>query len=50
VAPPPVAWGHDAGATRGYLQVVDGNLLALNLYAKLGFREAYRYWYRVKRC
>jgi len=31
-----------------YLQVVVGNEIAKNLYSKLGFKEVYRYWYRVK--
>ena len=31
-----------------YLQVVVGNEIAENLYDKLGFKEVYRYWYRVK--
>lgn len=38
----------EAGATRGYLQVMDNNLPARALYDKLGFVEAYRYWYRKK--
>jgi GNAT superfamily N-acetyltransferase len=41
-------WGREGGATRGYLQVMLTNSPALHLYEKLGFREAYRYWYRVK--
>jgi ribosomal protein S18 acetylase RimI-like enzyme len=31
-----------------YLQVVVGNSIAENLYDKLGFKEIYRYWYRIK--
>lgn len=31
-----------------YLQVVKGNVIAENLYEKLGFMEIYKYWYRIK--
>lgn len=31
-----------------YLQVVNENQNAIELYTKLGFEQAYQYWYRVK--
>lgn len=41
-------WGKANGAKNAYLQVVLTNIPALNLYTKLGFKEAYKYWYRIK--
>ena len=43
-----IGWARDHRATTCYLQVVQHNQPARALYQKLGFREAYRYWYRVK--
>jgi GNAT superfamily N-acetyltransferase len=40
-------WGVRNGAADAYLQVEDGNEGARRLYERLGFRDAYPYWYRV---
>jgi len=42
-------WGIENGAETAYLQVLTGNLLAQRLYANLGFKEAYLYWYRIQK-
>lgn len=41
-------WAGNHGAQTAYLLVMLKNDSALKLYEKLGFREIYRYWYRVK--
>jgi ribosomal protein S18 acetylase RimI-like enzyme len=42
-----LGWAAGKGATRAYLQVIPANDAAYLLYRRLGFQEAYRYWYRV---
>ncbi len=41
-------WGFRLGAGQAYLQVAERNAVARKLYASLGFKEAYRYHYRVR--
>jgi GNAT superfamily N-acetyltransferase len=42
-------WAKERGANFAYLQVVKRNKVAMRLYNKLGFKEAYSYWYRILR-
>lgn len=42
-----MAWGLARGASQAYLQVMHKNEGARRLYERLGFREVYRYWYRM---
>ncbi len=36
---------YEAGANHSYLQVVQTNTVAVNLYKSLGFKKLYSYWY-----
>ncbi len=42
-----MGWGQAGGASVSYLQVHESNNVAISLYERLGFREAYRYHYRM---
>jgi len=41
-------WAWERGAATCYLQVVRRNAPALAMYTRLGFTEAYGYWYRIQ--
>jgi GNAT superfamily N-acetyltransferase len=41
-------WAKQNGAHTSYLQVMCNNPPALHLYEKIGYKEQYTYWYRVK--
>lgn len=41
-------WGKQQGSAIAYLQTVEANEVARNLYSRLGFREIYRYHYRCR--
>ena len=41
-----LAEGIRQGASRAYLQVVQGNIAAKSLYIDLGFYDFYTYWFR----
>jgi len=40
-------WARNNGAGYAYLQVVGANTPARRVYDRLGFKESYRYWYRI---
>ena len=40
-------WAASGDARTAYLQVLVQNEVAIRLYERLGFRVAYRYWYRA---
>jgi GNAT superfamily N-acetyltransferase len=42
-------WAKTYGAKHSYLQVVKSNKPAIRLYDKLGYKESYTYWYRIKK-
>lgn len=44
-----LSFARSNSAQKAYLQVVGNNYPAKILYNKLGFKEVYQYWYRVKR-
>ncbi|MBR2527275.1 MAG: GNAT family N-acetyltransferase [Blautia sp.] len=43
-----ISTGQKKGADKAYLQVVEGNVPARNLYESLGFIDYYQYWFRVQ--
>ena len=43
-----LAKAKEQGAHTAYLQVVQSNQIAYNLYKKLGYQKVYSYWYRAK--
>ena len=42
-----LTWANQQGAQDSYLQVVKENLVAQHVYQKLGYKELYKYWYRI---
>lgn len=44
-----IKWGTIKGAEIAYLQVLTDNVPAIRMYEKIGFKEIYKYWYRIKK-
>lgn len=44
-----IDWGRSNGALYSFLQVFKQNTAAKGLYNKLGYKEIYKYWYRIKK-
>lgn len=44
-----LAVAKEQGAHTAYLQVLQNNRVAVNMYEKLGYRKLYSYWYRRKK-
>jgi ribosomal protein S18 acetylase RimI-like enzyme len=40
-------WAQENSAAHAYLQVLSSNASARHLYAKVGFKDLYEYWYRI---
>ncbi len=43
-----LAWGREQGARTVYLQVMQNNAVAIEMYKRLGFNILYSHWYRVQ--
>jgi ribosomal protein S18 acetylase RimI-like enzyme len=43
-----LAKANEAKKKKAHLSVVNNNIIAKNMYGKIGFKEIYKYWYRKK--
>mgnify|MGYP000862258475 CR=1 FL=1 len=41
-------WAKSKGIIYSYLQVMENNIVANKLYQSIGYKQYYKYWYRVK--